>query len=98
MAHAPTFMLHGLMAEYENATALVDAATKARLGGYPKIAAQSPIPIHEMDEALGLKRTRLPLLVLIGGILGGIGGFSLESLASAIASPINVGRRDALRR
>ena len=86
-------MLHGLMAEYENATALVDAATKARLAGYRKMDAYSPIPIHEMDEALGLKRTRLPLLVLIGGILGGIGGFSLESWASAIAYPMNVGGR-----
>ena len=81
------------MAEYENATALVDAATKARLAGYRRMDAYSPIPIHEMDEALGLKRTRLPLLVLIGGILGGIGGFSLESWASAIAYPMNVGGR-----
>ena len=71
-------MLHGLMAEYENATALVDAATKARLAGYRKMDAYSPIPIHEMDEALGLKRTRLPLLVLIGGILGGVGGYALQ--------------------
>jgi len=86
-------MLHGLMAEYDNATALVDAATKARLAGYRKMDAYSPIPIHEMDEALGLKRTRLPLLVLIGGILGGLGGFSLESWASAIAYPMNVGGR-----
>src|SRR5678810_1264089 len=96
MAHAPTPMLHGLMAEYENATALVDAATKARLAGYRKMDAYSPIPIHELDEALGLKRTRLPLLVLIGGIFGGLGGFTLESWASAIAYPMNVGGRPYL--
>ncbi len=81
------------MAEYDNATALVDAATKARLAGYRKMDAFSPIPIHEMDEALGLRRTRLPLLVLIGGILGGIGGFALESWVSAVAYPMNVGGR-----
>jgi len=85
------------MAEYDNATALVDAATKARLAGYRKMDAYSPIPIHEMDEALGLKRTRLPLLVLIGGILGGLGGFSLESWASAIASRTG-SRAESLRR
>ena len=42
--------------------------------------AYSPIPIEELNEALDLKRTRLPLLVLLGGIFGGLGGFSLEYL------------------
>ena len=42
--------------------------------------AYSPIPIEELNEALGLRRTRLPQLVLLGGILGGLGGFSLEYL------------------
>jgi hypothetical protein len=93
MAHAPTPTLHGLMAEYETPTALVEAAEKARLAGYRKMDAYSPIPIHELDEALGLKRTRLPLLVLLGGIAGGVGGFALESWASAIAYPMNVGGR-----
>ena len=55
--------------------------------------AYSPIPIEELNEALGLRRTRLPLLVLLGGIFGGLGGFSLEYWASAIAYPMNVGGR-----
>jgi hypothetical protein len=93
MAHATTPTLHGLMAEYDNPTALVEAATKARLAGYRQMDAYSPIPIHEIDEALGLKRTRLPLLVLIGGICGGLGGFALQSWASAVAYPMNVGGR-----
>jgi hypothetical protein len=93
MAHAPAATLHGLMAEYDNPTALVEAATKARLAGYRNMDAYSPIPIHELVEALDLKRTRLPLLVLIGGILGGTGGFSLAAWASAVAYPINVGGR-----
>jgi len=93
MAHSTTPTLHGLMAEFDNPTALVEAATKARLAGYRQMDAYSPIPIHEMDEALGLRRTRLPLLVLIGGICGGLGGFGLESWASAIAYPMNVGGR-----
>jgi hypothetical protein len=93
MAHAPAPTLHGLMAEYDNPTALVEAATKARLAGYRTMDAYSPIPIHELDEALDLRRTRLPLLVLIGGILGGIGGFGLATWASAVAYPMNIGGR-----
>jgi hypothetical protein len=93
MDHAHTPTVHGLMAEFESPSGLVEAATKARLAGYRKMDAYSPIPIEELNEALGLKRTRLPLLVLIGGILGGTAGFSLEAWSSAIAYPMNVGGR-----
>jgi hypothetical protein len=90
-AHAPT--LHGLMAEFDNPTALVAAATKARLEGYREMDAYSPIPIHELDEALGLKRTRLPRLVLLGGIAGGLGGYMLQYWTQVIEYPMNVGGR-----
>ncbi len=81
MAHdTSTATLYGLMAEFDNPTALVDAANRARLQGFRQMDAYSPIPIEELNEALGLRRTRLPRLVLLGGILGGLGGFSLEYL------------------
>ena len=84
---------YGLMAEFDNPTALVAAATKARLAGYRRMDAYSPIPIEELSEALGLRRTRLPLIVLLGGIAGGIGGYTLEWWASVIAYPMNIGGR-----
>jgi ActD protein len=93
MEHATTATLHGLMAEFETPTGLVEAATKARLAGYRKMDAYSPIPIEELNEALALRRTRLPLLVLIGGILGCAGGFGLASWVSAVAYPMDVGGR-----
>ena len=88
---APT--LYGLMAEFDSPTALVEATEKARLAGYRKMDAYSPIPIHELSEALGLEPTRLPKLVLLGGILGGLGGYSLEYWTQAIAYPLNIGGR-----
>jgi Protein of unknown function (DUF3341) len=93
MDHASQPALYGLMAEFENATALVDAATKARLAGYRKMDAFSPIPIEELNEALDLERTRLPLLVLLGGIFGCFGGFGLAYWVSVFAYPMNVGDR-----
>ena len=94
MAHVePTSTLHGLMAEFDNPTALVEAATKARLDGYRKLDAYSPIPIEELNEALALKRTRLPVLVLLGGIVGGLAGYGLEYWSQAIAYPLNIGGR-----
>src|SRR5436190_6493814 len=94
MSHAdqsPT--LYGLMAEFDNPTDLVRAAEQARLAGYREMDAYSPIPIEELNEALGLRRTRLPRLVFLGGLLGGLGGYSLEYWTQAIAYPLNIGGR-----
>ena len=94
MSHAAAPQtLYGLMAEFDTPTALVEAAEKARLAGYRKMDAYSPIPIEELNDALGLKRTRLPKLVFLGGLLGGLGGYSLEYWATAIAYPMNIGGR-----
>ena len=88
---APT--LYGLMAEFDTPDALLAATTKARLAGYRQMDAYSPIPIEELSEALGLRRTRLPKLVFIGGVLGGLGGYGLEYFSAALAYPVNVGGR-----
>jgi hypothetical protein len=94
MAHVePAHTLHGLMAEFETPGALVAAAEQARLAGYRQMDAYSPIPIHELGEALGLPRTRLPRLVLAGGIVGGLAGYGLEYWSQVIAYPMNVGGR-----
>ena len=94
MAHAESAStLHGLMAEFDNPTALVAAAERARLAGYRKMDAYSPIPIEELSEALGLRRTRLPILVFLGGVAGGLGGYSLEYWTQVIAYPMNIGGR-----
>ena len=85
--------LHGLMAEFDSPKALVHAAEQARLAGYREMDAYSPIPVEELGEALGLRRTRLPRLVLAGGILGGLAGYGLEYWSQAIAYPMNIGGR-----
>jgi hypothetical protein len=84
---------YGLMAEFETPTALVRAAGRARAAGYRKMDAYSPFPIEELHDALGLPTTKLPLIVLCGGILGALVGYGLEYWVSTIAYPINVGGR-----
>lgn len=94
MAHeqtAPT--LYGLMAEFDTPGKLVKAAERVRLAGFKNFDAYSPIPIEELSEAMGLRRTRLPLIVLLGGILGGLGGYGLEYWTQVIAYPMNIGGR-----
>jgi hypothetical protein len=94
MAHlTPRPTLYGLMAEFDDPTSLVAAANAARLGGYRRIDAFSPIPIEELHGAIGFHHTKLPLIVLIGGIVGGLAGYYLQYWASAIAYPMNIGGR-----
>jgi hypothetical protein len=83
--------VYGLMAEFDDPNALVAAAHLARLEGYRRMDAYSPFPIEELHEALALPHTRLPLIVLIGGLVGCIGGYALQYWASAVAYPLNVG-------
>jgi hypothetical protein len=95
MAHhvADTTSHYGLMAEFESAQALLDAAHKVREAGYTKTDAFSPMPIHGLAEALGMKEHLVPKFVLAGGIMGLIGGYSLQYWTSVIAYPLNIGGR-----
>lgn len=81
------------MAEFDTATQLVDAARRVRDAGYKKTDAFSPFPIHEMDEALGIKRSILPYLIFAGGMTGLLSGLALEYFVHVFDFPIIVGGR-----
>ena len=85
--------IYGLMAEFENSPALVEAARKAHREGYRKMDAYSPVPVEELHDAMHMHDERLPKMVLIGGILGGLGGYALQYYTMVISYPINVGGR-----
>ena len=85
--------LYGLLAEFDDPTALVQAVRGARSAGYRKLDAFTPFPIEEVIESLDIHEKRLPLLVLLGGILGGIAGYALCYWTSVIDYPLNVGGR-----
>src|SRR5882757_1189306 len=83
--------IYGLMAEFDDPNALVSATRRAFQAGYRRMDAYSPFPIEELHEALGAHHTRLPLIVLIGGLCGCIGGYTLQYWSSVIAYPLNIG-------
>jgi hypothetical protein len=90
MKHTP---IYGMMAEFDSPTSLVEAARQTTEAGYRKIDAYSPFPVEELAEAIGFHSNRVPLVVLIGGILGGLSGYLMQYWISAISYPINVGGR-----
>ena len=84
---------YGIMAEFDSVHTLLAAAHRTREAGYKKIDAYSPFPIEGLAEAIGFHRTRLPLIVLCGGIVGGCAGFFLQYYGAVISYPVNVGGR-----
>jgi hypothetical protein len=88
--------LYGLLAEFNTPTELVEAARKTREAGYTKTDAFSPFPIHEMDEALGIKRSILSFLIFGGGLLGLLGGLGMQVYLMGVEYPLNVGGRPFL--
>jgi hypothetical protein len=93
VSHSTVPALYGLLAEFDSATDLVLAAKKAYAAGYRKMDAYSPYPIEEASEAIGFHKTRIPLIVLIGGILGGCSGYGLQYWINVISYPLNIGGR-----
>ncbi len=85
--------MYGLLAEFEEPEALLEAARRAYEAGFRKLDAYSPFPLEGLAESIGVRRTRVSLIVLIGGILGCLTGFGLQYWISVIDYPLNVGGR-----
>jgi hypothetical protein len=88
--------IYGVMAEFDDVTAAVTAAERVHAEGYRHIDAYSPYPVEALSEAIGFHKNSLPLIVLIGGILGMIGGYALQYYVSVINYPLNVGGKPCI--
>lgn len=85
--------IYGLMAQFEDPDDLVRAGQRAYEEGYRKMDAYTPFPVHGLAEAIGVHRTRLPLIVLGGGLIGGFTGFFMQWYSATVGYPLNVGGR-----
>lgn len=89
----PGLSIYGLMAEFESTDSLIRGIGQVREAGYKKMDAYTPYPSHEVSHALGQRGTRLPLIVLIGGITGLLLGFFMQYYTAVIDYPLNIGGR-----
>lgn len=90
MAHRPSpvrtepqVKFVGYLAEFDDPHRLVSACEQTRQAGYRQIDAHTPFPIHGIDGALGIRRTRLPFLVLAVGLCALAVGVGLQWYANA---------------
>src|ERR1700730_948177 len=85
--------LYGVMGEFETAKQLLHAAAKVRDAGYRNMDAYAPFPVEGLSEALGLRRSLVPLITLLGGLGGGLTGFRFQYWVNVFAYPMNVAGR-----
>jgi hypothetical protein len=83
----------GLMAEFIEHDQVLHAARRTYAEGYRNIDAFSPFPIEGLAEAIGHEHTNVPFVTLIGGMIGGLGGYFMQWIAMARLYPLNVGGR-----
>jgi hypothetical protein len=79
--------LWGYLAEFDSPHALIDAAEQVRDAGYTRWDCHTPFPVHGLNDAMGLKPTRLPLLVFGAGLTGASVGLLLQWWTNAVDYP-----------
>jgi len=87
--------LFGVLAEYDTPGELIAAARKVRDAGYTEFDCYSPFPVHGIDEAMGIRRTILPVLIFCGGLTGTAGGLLLQWWCNAYNWPWNISGKPA---
>src|SRR5262249_29243427 len=75
---------------YTSPESLVSAAERAYAEGYRRMDAYSPMPVEGLAEAIGFQKNRLPVIVLIGGLLGAATAFVMMYYSAAFHYPLNV--------
>lgn len=84
---------YGLMAEFDSPEKLTAATKQAKAEGYTALDAYTPYPIHELLESVSPKRSKVPLITLIGGAVGALTGFFLQYWSQVYVYPMNIGGR-----
>ena len=83
--------VYGLLASFGGPGELVAGAERLRAAGYRRFDTFSPFPVHGMDEAMGLRRSKVTLFTLAGGLFGLAFAQSLQWYQSAVAYPLITG-------
>jgi len=85
--------VYGLLAEFDSVTSLTAAAATAYKDGWRRLDCYTPYPCEEAAEAIGFHRNFVPLITLVGGLMGCCAMFLMETWINVWAYPLNIGGR-----
>jgi len=85
--------IYGVMAEFEHPKQVLEAARRAHTEGYRRMDAYTPFPVEGLAEELGQRSNAVPLITLLGGIAGGLGGYFMQWYSMGMLYPFNIGER-----
>ncbi len=85
--------VYGLLAEFNTPGELVEATAEARRAGYRRMECYTPYPVEEAAEALEFHKTRVPLVCLLGGLMGLVTAFGMVTWINVWGYVINVAGR-----
>lgn len=83
-------MVHGILAEFKTPEALLQAAGKVHQAGYRKFDCHSPFPIHGMDQAMGMSRSKLGYIIAFFALLGALTGLGMQTWVHLVAYPLTI--------
>ncbi len=84
---------YALLAQFLTSEDVLHATTSAYASGYRRMEAYSPMPVEGLSEALGFTKNRIPVVVFIGGLVGGLLGYGMQWYSAVVDYPIIVGGR-----
>ncbi|MBI4861465.1 MAG: DUF3341 domain-containing protein [Candidatus Riflebacteria bacterium] len=87
--------VHAVVGLFETPRALLEAIARLRPRGLGRLEAYTPYPVHGIDQALGLRRSPLPGMVLVMGIVGTVTAFAFQYWISAVDYPLITGGKPA---
>jgi hypothetical protein len=82
-----------VVAEFKTSDALLEGTRKMRDKGYASVDTHTPYPVHGLEEALGIRRVRIPTLVLGAALSGIVIAYAMMYFMNAVDFPINVANR-----
>ncbi len=85
-----------LIGVYDDDTVLLEAIYAIRTKGVKVLEAFTPFPVHGIDDALGYKRSRLPIAAFMFGATGTTCAICLQVLTLGIDWPMNIGGKPNL--
>lgn len=80
--------IFGVAAAFEGPKELLAAVKRVHLAGYRKFDVHTPFPVHGMDEAMGLKRSKLGWIVFLCGAFGLVFAMAMQWYANAFDYPL----------